>query len=784
MKLLRSTLTTAYYYLSVLEILQVPFMGKAPSMELLRTLYNMSEGRADISLELLRVAGAEADHPIRHFVVLRAMDADPVACRVKAQRLVQVVSRFLMDSGYCCNEVDDEKFIELYTGLEKDEACLICRDINKDHTGLLHIPQVETVKSEAIYDALNGSGCTFSIHLTPSKTTTAEAGYLHSMSQVYRNRSDPNALNLLSQRSAMMHNFTITMCVSGDGAGAVASRLVGAMDIPCHILPANKELFSLPEQPWLRNKYEDEIMLLRCKSRHGLGDPPKCGLFTKFMPKEAAELLSLPVADQGYSGVRSNIFSLLKRSSVPDEKLSVGGTDSMLVGLTPRGTPLYLPYDELCRGTAVYGQNGVGKSVFLFSVIQQLRRKGYGVCVLAGAKREMRKLIKHSPCKLYTPGHNISPLKLNVFEVPEGRTVAQHLSAIVTTLSSAVNLPSPLDSILYCAVTEAYKAFGFQRNSAWKDGKAFSIRDFLPIYKQMLEDSNYRGEVRGNLKAAGEFRLYGLLERADGMMDALNNSVDAKSLLSGLSVIEFENLEPCDRKLASFIILTSVMAYVQTLPETGGKLLYAIVIDEVHALLSDDVNASEAERLASNAIRHLMVNLISTMRSRGIALIYSDQSPNRIGGSTLFDQTINKFLFRLEGEENHLASRSLHFTDHEAKALLNLDVGQCLLKTSLNTEALGVTTIYKDYGGNVSDEELRRLTLATRPKTDPAQIAVRLLQGGSFPSPAALFGALNELDTENAKALADDLEYRAKARGMQLPKEYQEVMRRYFEERR
>ena len=780
MKLLRSTLTTAYYYLSVLEILRVPFMEKAPSMELLRTLYNMSEGRADISLELLRVAGAEADHPIRHFVVLRAMDADPAACRVKAQRLVQVVSRFLMDSGYCCNEVDDDAFIELYGGLEK-EAYLICRDIHKDHTGLLHIPQVETVKSEAIYDALNGSGCTFSIHLTPSKTTTAEAGYLHSMSQVYRNRSDPNALNLLSQRSAMMHNFTITMCVSGDGAGAVASRLVAALDTPCHIMPANKELFFLPEQTWLRNKYVDELMLVRCKSRHGLGDPPKCGLFTKFMPKEAAELLSLPVADQGYSGVRSNIFSLLKRSSVPDEKLMVGGTDSMLVGLSPRGTPLYLPYDELCRGTGIFGMNGSGKSVFLFSVIRQLYEKGYDVLALAAAKHEMRKLVKHFPGKLYTLGHNISPMKLNVFEIPEGSTVAKHISAVVTTLASAVNLPSPLDSILYCAVSEAYKAFGFQRDSSWKDGKAFSIRCFLPIYKQMLEESSYRGEVKGNLNAAGEFRLYGLLERADRMMDSLNNSVDAKSLLSGLSVIEFENLEPCDRKLAAFLILTSVMAYVQALPETGGKLRCAIVIEEAHALLSDDVNASEAERLASSAIRRLMVDLISTIRSRGIGLIYSDQSPNRIGGSSLFDQTVNKFLFRLEGEENHLASRSLHFTDREAKALLNLNVGQCLLKTSLNTEALGVTTICKDYGGNLSDEELRRLTLATWPKTDTAQISVRLLQGGSFPRPAALFRALNELDTAHAKALAEDLEHRARARGVPVPNEYQQVMRRYFQ---
>lgn len=781
MKLLTSTLTANFYYLSILEIANVPFTESPPSIDLLRTLYNTTEGKADVSLEFLRIASNEVDHPIRHFVVLRAMDADAAACRVKAKHLYQVIHDFLLDSGYGCHEVDYQEFNELYTALPRDQTRFICRDICKDHTGLLRIPQIEKVDMPSIYSALAGSGCSFSMHITPSKTTSAEAGYLHSMGHLYRGCCDSHALNLLSQRSAMLHTFSITLCVSGEHVTGVATRLAAALDIPTVILPADKNAFSLPEQPWLRNKSIDEQMYLRCKTRHGIGDPPKfCGLFTKFTPNEAAQLLSLPVADKGYVGVRSNIFSLLKHSTVWDEKLTVDGPNSMLVGLSQRGLPLYLPFYRLCRGTGIFGMNGVGKSVLLLSAIQQLCQKKYDVLVLAAAKREMRKLVRHSPCKFYTPGNSISPMKLNVFEVPEGSTVAQHKTAIVTTLASAVNLPSPLDSLLYCAVGEAYEAFGFQPNNTWKDGRPFSIRDFLPIYKAMLARSTYRGEVRGNLDAAAEFRLLGLLQRADGMMDAIHNTIDAKSLISGLSVVEFEGLEPCDRKLAAFLILTSVMAYIRSLPETCGKLRLAIVIDEAHALLSDDADASDAERLASSAIRRLMVDLISTMRSRGIALIYSDQSPNRIGGNALFDQTVNKFLFRLEGEENHLASRSLHFTEKESKALLNLGVGQCLLKTDLDMEAIGVTTIFKDYGANVSDEELRRLTLATQPKTDPAQIAVRLLQGGSFPRPVALFQAMNELDTQTAKAFATDLQHRAIARGVPIPQEYSELMRRYF----
>lgn len=785
MKLLTSTMTANFYYLSILEIANVPFTENPPSIDLLRTLYNTTEGKADVSLEFLRIASNEADHPIRHFVVLRAMDADAAACRVKAKHLYQVIYDFLLASGYGCHEVDYQEFNELYTALPRDQTRFICRDICKDHTGLLRIPQIEKVDMPSIYSALAGSGCSFSVHITPSKTTSAEAGYLHSMSHLYRGRCDSHALNLLSQRSAMLHTFSITLCVSGEHVTGVATRLAAALDIPTVILPADKNAFSLPEQPWVRNKFVDEQLYLRCKTRHGMGDPPKfCGLFTKFTPNETAQLLSLPVADKGYVGVRSNIFSLLKHSTVLDEKLTVGGHDSLVLGLSQRGLPLYLPYDELCRGMGIFGMNGVGKSVLLLSTIQQLRQKGYPVLVLAGAKYEMRKLVKHFPGKLYTPGNDISPTKINIFEVPAGSTVARHKSAIVTTLASAVNMPPPLDSLLTCAVDEAYRAFGYQLNSTWTEGKPFSIRDFLPIYKAMLERGAYGREVKGNLQAAVHFRLLALLERSDGMMDALHNSFDIPSLLSGLSVIEFEGLETCDRKLAAFIILTALMSHIKTLPETGGKLRLAIVIDEAHALLSDEDDALDASRLASQAIRNLMLEMISTMRSRGIGLLYSDQSVSRIGGNSLFDQTVTKLLFRLEGQENHLASSALHFSDKEAKALLNLGVGQCILKSSLNTEAIGLTTIFKDYGDNVSDAELRRLTVTQiRRKATPEEVSIKLLEGETFPRPVALFQAMNELDTASAKALAEDLAHRARARGVPVPNEFRELMRRYLEGR-
>ena len=792
MKLLTSALTEFYYGISVVEIDQVPFAETPPDIGLLRTLYDIGGGNPDVSMEFLRIAGAEAETQMRHFFVLRTMDADAANCYTKARLLYQGIYKFLTDREYRCHEVDYREFSELYAGFPRDQACFLCRDIRRDHTGLLNIPRMEKADIPAVYAALNGSGCMFSVHITPDKTSSAEFGYLHSMRQLYRNySSDPayaNALNMLAQRSAMPHAFHITMCLSGGQAAEMAPRLTAALGIPTVMLPADRDVWSMAEQPWIRNKFVDEQLYQRCRSCLGIGDPPKyCGLFTKFIPVEAAQLLTLPVAGKGYIGTQSNLFSLLSRSAVWDKKLTEQTADSLTVGLDRKGKPLYLPLNELPRGVGIFGMNGVGKSVWLLSAIRQLQQKECPIFVLAGSKYEMRKLIKQFRCRLCTPGvRDISPMKINLFEVPKGSTVARHKNAVVSALVSAIDMPPPLDSLLLCAVDETYRRFGYQSDSGWEDGTAFSVRDFIPIYKNMLADCEYAKDVKGNLTAAAHFRLLAYLQRADGMIDTLKSFDVTQLINNGVSVVELEGLDPCDRKVAAFLILTAIMAHIKMLPETNGKLRMAIVVDEMHTLLAsgrEDLNA--ADRLVGQSILDLLTEMISVMRSRGIGLIYSDQSIHRLGGNTLFDQTVNKLLFRLEGQENHLAAQALHFTEKEAKCLLNLGVGQALFKSGLDMEAIGVNTVYANYGDNVSDEELRQLTKGDTPKaqTDPAAIAVDLLNDGDFPTPEQLFRVWNGLDIDNGKAVGTQLEYRAMARGVQIPQEYPEVKRRYFAKR-
>lgn len=800
MKIVKSNLTARYYAVSVIRLDRVPFLECSAAESFLRCLYSMTEGRSDCSLEFLRIAPKESDRAILQYLILRTMHAEEAACEAKAACFFRGIMDSLGDCGYGCQEVSYNVFCSEYSKIGREETYFICRDIRKDPRGVLTVPQTEKVDMPAMYAALNGSGCAFSIHITPGRTSRSEAQYLEGMQSLFKNHScDPeyaSTLNLLSQRGTVMHGFYITMTLSGQAqAMAAASRVAAAIDAPTVILEAKSadyDLFSVPEQTWIRNKAVDELLDQRCRamgrSMVPLNNLPKfCGLFTRHAPGEAARLLAFPVAGKGYVGAKTNIFSLLSRSAVLDSRLTDGGTDSLALGFSQKGLPLYLPLDELSCGVGIFGLTGSGKSVFILSLIRQLRSHGIPVLVISGAKKEMRKLIKTYPAKIYTPGvEHIAPIQANPFEIPAGSSAGTHKSAVVTVLASAVNMPSPLDALLTCAVDRAYEAFGYGPYSSWQDGTPFGIRDFLVIYRNMLAGSEYARDAKGTLIAAAHFRLLALLERAGGMMDALYNTFDTDALLTGLTVIEMEGLQECDRKLAAFLIMTSVMAKLQALPETGGKLRLAIVVDEAHALLSsDDEDGMDASRLAGLAIRNLMRSVITTMRSRGIGLIYADQSVSRAGGNALMDMTVNKFFFRLEGQEHRLAAESLHMRPEESRCLLNLDVGQTIFKTRLDTELIGLTTIYQKFGENVSDEELKRLVNGGQPlKRDPRERSVRLLEQGVFPCPAAVRRMLDDLDLLTAKQVIGDLGRRARVRGMEIPPQYHAVMHNYIDRRK
>ena len=75
----------------------------------------------------------------------------------------------------------------------------------------------------------------------------------------------------------------------------------------------------------------------------------------------------------------------------------------------------------------------------------------------------------------------------------------------------------------------------------------------------------------------------------------------------------------------------------------------------------------------------LLINTITEMRAYGVGVIFSDQSPSRVGGQ-LLDNVDNIISFRLSGAEAEMLAKHTGSDENVARLLSQLNAGELVLK--------------------------------------------------------------------------------------------------------
>ena len=114
-----------------------------------------------------------------------------------------------------------------------------------------------------------------------------------------------------------------------------------------------------------------------------------------------------------------------------------------------------------------------------------------------------------------------------------------------------------------------------------------------------------------------------------------------------------------------------------------------ILIDEVHALLDHGEGATQEEKALNNTMSQLLINIITELRAYGVGVVFSDQSPSRIGGCML-DNVDNLISFRLSGEEADLLRAHMGAIENLTACLPLARTGEFFLKNQYIREPLGI----------------------------------------------------------------------------------------------
>jgi len=239
-------------------------------------------------------------------------------------------------------------------------------------------------------------------------------------------------------------------------------------------------------------------------------------------------------------------------------------------------------------------------------------------------------------------------------------------------------MPSPLDIIFLRAIRACYSENGWKDYSKYGDADvtAFGLYEFILTFKRIIAESDYSGEVKGNLQSAGVFRLMNLIEQNSNIFDTIH-TVPIEDMLRKPTILELNSIDNTEQKaLIMALLLISIGVYTKNNQLGDGKLKNIILIDEAHVLLGGGQSPNQDGAEAQGATIKSLQDMIAEIRSYGTGIIIADQSPTKVSREVVANTDI-KIAFRLvQSSEKELIADSTNMDNNASQQISRLKPGE------------------------------------------------------------------------------------------------------------
>ncbi|MBO5452085.1 MAG: ATP-binding protein [Lachnospiraceae bacterium] len=395
---------------------------------------------------------------------------------------------------------------------------------------------------------------------------------------------------------------------------------------------------------------------------------------------EAGAFFRLPIRDKGMNALKSNqVGQMVERfaAEVVDEdniqfgKLITNEMSDVVIGC---------PVNTFTKHALIVGVPGSGKTTFAIHLLLQFYKKDIPFLAIEPTKSEYRGMIDAIPdIQIFTPGNNaVSPFIINPFIPPRGIRIEQYIPSLASAFKAAFSMPSPLDVIFMRAIHSCYTEYGWKDYSKYGDPdvRYFGLYEFILVFKKIIAESGYGGEVKGNLESGGVFRLLNLIEQNSNIYDTIN-TVPIEDILHKPTVIELNAIDNTEQKaLIMALLLINICVYTKNNQLNDGQIKNALLIDEAHVLFGGNGNNLGDKADAQGTTIKALQDMIAEIRSYGTSIIIADQSPAKVSRE-IVAQTEIKIAFRLvQAIEKEIIGDSTNMDENQQQQLSRLKTGE------------------------------------------------------------------------------------------------------------
>lgn len=436
-------------------------------------------------------------------------------------------------------------------------------------------------------------------------------------------------------------------------------------------------------------------------------------LRTLLTTKELSYYINFPLRSvPGISVVDSSPnFSLNEQKISENENIiSIG---KMLYGGTATNMNFRIPISQLSRHSLLSGINGTGKTNTVQAILNEIGKLPF--LVIEPAKTEyVDWAIQYNNdhpdtpidiyipgCKKYKTGFVPKQLKLNPFELvwldkSQEPNVLSHIDRLKSTFAAAFPMYDILPVLMEDLIYTVYQ----NKSTDWLTQEPVFGSTLPPTLNSMsvsvdkvIANRQYEERIERNMKACFHTRIDSLKRGWKGEMLNTVHSTPWNELFQKPCIINLSYVgDDVDKSFFMALILQFLYEYCTALAETqridfnDNSCRHLTIIEEAHRVMAKCDN----QELPQYKSAMMFSNMLSEIRAYGEGMLLVDQVPTRLIPDAIKNTNL-KITHRLVAEDDCKAiGEAMGLNDDQRKVISKLLTGQCIVSSSLNTEAYWV----------------------------------------------------------------------------------------------
>lgn len=358
---------------------------------------------------------------------------------------------------------------------------------------------------------------------------------------------------------------------------------------------------------------------------------------------------------------------------LPKETSAVHNDIGIILGKDGNKHPVRIPFEIMPKHMFVCGVPGAGKTNTMLHIANNLwnyelsdlsgnsKKAHIPFLVLEPIKREYRELALFDIPELivFSPSACTDfPLELNPFEFPTGITLSEHIGKLCQVFEGAFPIPAPTPFILDKAIQAIYENHGWNVNdinTGNEDKQYPTVSELYSQFEKELEQTNYDGEMKGNIRSVLEVRIGSLLRREmKDMFDVRRSTLRPEEWLKRPVIIELEALGEGPANFVTLLLCTLIREVLKVDPMADKEkpIRHVIFIEEAHNLISTESQADKPEDSNPKiAATSFIVKMLAEVRALREGIIIADQLPTAMASEVIKNTNI-KLVHRLTSQDD------------------------------------------------------------------------------------------------------------------------------------